>query len=147
MLQILLMAHLILIAMGTGMSFSNFVSLRLADGAKGEGAKALARHRMVLARIADMVIALIWVTGFALLWTRALNGLDTVSGWFYAKIAFVVLLTLCHGMARAFSGRMQRTGDASLLGKVELAVAGVWLSALAAIILAVLAFDMTGQPG
>lgn len=146
MLKILLMGHLILIATGTGMAFANFVNLRLADGATGEAAKAFGRSRMVLARIADMIIALIWITGFALLWTRAAEGLDTVSGWFYAKLAFVALLTLCHGLARATGGRMARNGDASLHGRLELFVAGVWLSALLAIILAVLAFDQTGLP-
>ena len=76
MLQILLIAHLILIAMGTGMAFSNFVNLRLADGATGEAAKAFARQRMTIARFADMVIGLIWITGLALLWTRAAGGLE-----------------------------------------------------------------------
>jgi hypothetical protein len=144
MLHILLIAHLIVIAMGTGMSFSNFVNLRLAGGMTGEGAKALSRLRMVLARVADVVIALIWVTGFALLWARGSSGLEALSGWFYAKLAFVVALTLCHGLARGFAGRMQRTGDMSLMGRVELAVAGVWLSALAAIVFAVLAFGTVG---
>lgn len=141
MLQILLMAHLILIAMGTGMAFSNFINIRLADGQTGEGARALGQHRMVLARVADVVITLIWLTGLALLWTRYSMGLQEVSGLFYAKIAFVVLLTGLHGMARATGGKMARSGDASLLGRLELCVAGVWLSALAAIMLAVVAFD------
>lgn len=142
MLQILLMAHLILIAMGTGMAFSNFVNLRLADGAKGEAAQAFARQRMTIARFADLVVALIWITGLALFWTRSASGLESASGWFYAKMAFVVLLTLSHGLARATGGRMARTGDATLHGRLELAVAGVWLSALAAIIFAVLAFEV-----
>ena len=146
MLQILLIAHLILIAMGTGMAFSNFVNLRLADGATGDAAKAFARQRMTIARFADMVIALIWVTGLALLWTRAAGGLESASGWFYVKMVFVVLLTLSHGMGRATGGRMARTGDMSLLGRLELFVAGVWLSALAAIIFAVLAFEVA-NPG
>jgi hypothetical protein len=42
---------------------------------------------------------------------------------------------------------MARTGDASLHGRLELFVSGVWLSALLAIVLAVLAFDKTGLPG
>ena len=144
MLQILLMAHLILIATGTGMAFANFVNIKVADGAKKEAAMALANLRMVLARAADAVIALIWITGFALLWTRATSGLETDSGYFYAKLIFVVALTFCHGMARATGGRMARSGDASLLGRLELFVSGVWLSALVAIIFAVLAFDKTG---
>ncbi len=60
---------------------------------------------------------------------------------FVVKIGFVVLLTLCHGLARMTAGRMMRTGDASLYPRMELFVSGVWMSALAAIILAVLAFE------
>jgi hypothetical protein len=54
---------------------------------------------------------------------------------------FVVLLTLCHGFARMTAGRMMRTGDQALYPRMELFVSGVWMSALAAIILAVLAFE------
>jgi hypothetical protein len=39
------------------------------------------------------------------------------------------------------AGRMMRTGDQSLYPRMELFVSGVWMSALAAIILAVLAFE------
>jgi hypothetical protein len=52
----------------------------------------------------------------------------------------VVVLTVCHGLARHASGRMARTKNAALLGRIELFVAGVWLSALASIVLAVIAF-------
>ena len=56
-------------------------------------------------------------------------------------LGFVVLLTVCHGLARMTAGRMVRTGDQSLYPRMELLVSGVWMSALAAIILAVLAFE------
>jgi hypothetical protein len=36
---------------------------------------------------------------------------------------------------------MAKSGNAALLGRVELFVAGVWISALASILLAVLAFN------
>jgi hypothetical protein len=39
------------------------------------------------------------------------------------------------------AGRMMRTGDQSLFARMELFVSGVWMSALFAIILAVLAFE------
>ena len=56
-------------------------------------------------------------------------------------IGFVVLLTICHGLARMTAGKMLRTGDQSLYPRMELLVSGVWMSALAAITLAVLAFE------
>ena len=135
--KLLLIAHLILIAMGTGMSFSNFVNIRLAQGQSGDIAKGLALQRRVIGRIGDAVIALIWVSGLALFWTAA----PETSGWFHAKLGFVVLLTASHIMARRTGIAFARSGNAALLARLELFAAGVWLSALAAILLAVIAFE------
>lgn len=139
MKAILLIAHLMAIAAGTGMSISNFVNLRIAQRESGERRAGLALLRRQLARIADAVIAIIWLTGISLWWL--LHSGETPNVWFVLKIGFVVLLTLCHGLARMTAGRMARTGDPSLLPRLELLVSGVWLSALAAITLAVLAFE------
>jgi uncharacterized membrane protein len=139
MKTILLIAHLIAIATGTGMSIANYINIRVASGEKGERREALAYLRRVLARLADVVIAIIWLTGIGLWWV--LPPADEPNSWFVVKIGFVLLLTLCHGLARMTAGRMMRTGDASLYARMELFVSGVWMSALAAIILAVLAFE------
>jgi len=136
----LLIFHLILIAMGTGMSFANLVNLRIAAGETGDRFAALALLRRQLARIADVVIALIWATGLGLAYLLASAGAQIWSGWFVAKLAFVALLTLCHGLVRMTAGRMARTGDRSLLPRLQATVAGVFGSALAAIALAVAAF-------
>jgi uncharacterized membrane protein len=138
----LLIAHLMVIAVGTGMSFGNYINLRHAQRETGDRAAALAGLRRTIARIADVVIALIWITGLALLWAWMASGGPAPGGWFYAKLGFVVVLTVCHGLARATAGRMARTKDAALLGRVEFFVAGVWLSALASIVLAVIAFRL-----
>jgi protoporphyrinogen IX oxidase len=137
---VLLIAHLMAIAVGTGMSFANYLNLRRAAAESGEAAAGLARLRRVTARIGDVVIALIWVTGLALLWTWIAQGGPAPGGWFHAKLAFVVLLTASHVMARYTAGQMARGASPALLGRVELFVAGVWVSALASILLAVLAF-------
>ena len=139
MKTILLIAHLIAIATGTGMSIANYINIRIAAGEKGERREALAFLRRTIARIADVVILAIWITGIGL-W-RNLPPTDELNSWFVVKIAFVVLLTLCHGLARMTAGRMMRTRDQSLYPRMELFVSGVWISALAAIILAVLAFE------
>ena len=139
MKTILLIAHLIAIATGTGMSIANYINIRIAAGEKGERREALAFLRRTIARIADVVILAIWITGIGL-WLN-LPPTDELNSWFVVKIAFVVLLTLCHGMARMTAGRMMRTRDQSLYPRMELFVSGVWISALAAIILAVLAFE------
>lgn len=140
MRTVLLIAHLMAIAIGTGMSFGNYVNLRRAAGETGERAAALAGLRRIIGRVGDVVIALIWASGLALLWVWVAEGGPAPGGWFHAKLGFVVLLTICHGLARYTSGRMARGGNSALLGRVELFVAGIWLSALASIGLAVIAF-------
>jgi len=140
MIQLLLMAHLVLIAMGTGMSFSNLVNIRLSIDEKGERFKALGLQRRVIAQIGDGVIALIWVTGIGLMFAADTPRTLAANGWFQAKFAFVVLLTLNHFMARRTAGMLARDGNAVLLPRLQMFVGGVWLSAVAAICLAVLAF-------
>ena len=140
MLKILLMGHLIFIATGTGMSFANFINIRMAHGETGERGKALAYLRRVLAQFADIIIFLIWVSGIALVASSGgAHGYD-YPAWFYVKLGFAGLLTLSHIAARLTANKMIRTGDQSLYGRMEMLVGVVWLSALAAIALAVLAF-------
>ena len=136
---ILLIAHLIAIATGTGMSIANYINIRIAAGETGDRRAALAFLRRILARIGDIVILAIWITGIGLFYS--LPPQDEHNSWFMVKIGFVVLLTICHGLARMTAGKMMRTGDQSLYPRMELLVSGVWMSALAAIILAVLAFE------
>ena len=139
MKTILLIAHLIAMATGTGMSIANYINIRIAAGETGDRRQALAFLRRILARIADIVILAIWITGIGLF--VSLPPQDAPNSWFVVKIGFVVLLTLCHGLARMTAGKMLRTGDQSLYPRMELFVSGVWMSALAAITLAVLAFS------
>ena len=136
---ILLIAHLIAIATGTGMSIANYINIRIAAGEKGDRREALTFLRRILAKIADVVILAIWITGLGLFFS--LPPQDEPNSWFIVKIGFVVVLTLCHGLARMTAGKMMRTGDQSLYPRMELLVSGVWISALAAITLAVLAFN------
>ena len=139
MKTILLIAHLIAIATGTGMSIANYINIRVAAGEKGDRREALTFLRRILAKIGDVVILAIWITGIGLFFSLPPG--DAPNSWFIVKIGFVVLLTLCHGLARMTAGRMMRTGDQSLYPRMELLVSGVWMSALAAITLAVLAFE------
>lgn len=139
-MTILLIAHLLLIATGTGMSFANFQNVRFARGQTGEAAKALQSLRRIMGSFGDWVVVGIWVTGLSLVWLRIDAGQGDFNALFYVKIAFVVLLTVCHFLARRVGGAIARTGDYGLLDKLELYLAGMWLAASIAIILAVAAF-------
>jgi len=136
---ILLIAHLIAIAAGTGMSIANYINIRIAAGQKGDGRKALAYLRRQLAQFSDLIIIVIWLTGLGLMWV--LPPASEPNSWIYLLLAFAVAMTVCHVAARRTAARMAKTGDETLYPRMELLVSGVWLSQLAAIILAVLAFE------
>lgn len=136
---ILLIAHFVAIAMGTGMSIANYVNIRIASGEKGDRRASLVYLRRVLARFADVVIAMMWITGLALWWS--LPPEVQPNSWIYVLLFFAVTMSVCHGLARMTAGKMIRTGDDSLYPRMELLVSGVWTSQLLAIIFAVLAFE------
>ncbi len=140
MKQIVLIVHLILIAMGTGMSFSNLVNMRLSRSQTGDIAKGLQLQRRAIARAGDVVIACIWISGIALVFLVSAQGGSVSSPAFHAKLAFVVLLTACHGLARMTAGQLARKPDAALRSRLEWLIGGVWVSAMIAIGLAVVAF-------
>jgi hypothetical protein len=123
------------------MSFANLLNLRLAAGEAGERFAVLALLRRRLAMIADGVIAAIWLTGLLLVWWRYAGGIGTWSAAFAAKLAFVVALTASHALVRRTAGRMAATGDRSLLPRVQLLTAAVFVSAAMSILLAVAAFE------
>ena len=133
----LLILHLMAIALGTGMSFSNFINAGLSAREEGERFKALGLQRKTIAQLGDGVITIIWITGVGLWW---LHG-PVSSGWFHAKLVMVVALTASHFLARHSGGELARTGNRAALGRVRLFAAGVWLSALLAITFAVMAFE------
>jgi len=133
--------HFIAFAMGVGMSFSNFVNIRLARTLGGEKAQGLALLRGVLGRIGDVVISFIWLTGIALLLPMTGEGgagMSALPVTFHIKLLFVVGLTLCHVGARLTA---LRTGRKDLIGIIEACTLGVFLNAIASILLAVAAFD------
>ncbi|WP_026380365.1 hypothetical protein [Afifella pfennigii] len=137
--EILRMAHLIMIAMLTGMAVSHYILLRASAGHEGEGGRALALARRTLGDFSTMVVVFVWITGLTLLWSQYGQAEETVSAFFYAKLGFVGLLTVAHIMQRITAARV---AAASREGrqKIERFVAIVWLSALLAICLAVISF-------
>jgi uncharacterized membrane protein len=136
--QLLLFIHVLVIALGIGFTASNFINARLALGQVGEMAKGLGLQRRTIARFGDGVILLIWVTGALLLWQR--GGMAGLPPAFHVKLLFVVLLTVFHGLGRATGEKMRREGTMAALPKLGWLILAAWLSAVAALAGAVMAF-------
>jgi uncharacterized membrane protein len=139
MKTILLAFHLIAVATGTGMSIANYVNIRIAATEKGDRQASLVYLRRVLARFADVIIAAIFLTGIGLYYSLPPD--IEPNSWFYALMVSAAILLVCHVAARLTANRMAATGDNSLYNRMEMLVSGVWLSALASIVFAVMTFE------
>jgi hypothetical protein len=129
--------HLIAIAMGIGMTFSNLVNASLSLGNGAEFQKGLGLQRRMLGRIGDMVILAIWLTGGLALWLRGHDGLGTA---FAFKMAFVILLTLAHVRARTLGERMRREAHLNHVADQRNLMLAGWMLGLAALVCAVMTF-------
>ena len=140
MFELLKIAHLIMIAMASGLTLAQYVALRATAGREGEAGLALARR--TLADLASFAIVFVWISGLSLLWSRSGIGKPDVNAWFYAKLAFVLLFTLAHAAQRATAGRRRRGGDRAATRRAgEKWVSLAWLMSLLAICLAVISFQ------
>ena len=139
MFELLKMAHLIMIAMGSGLVLAHYIMLRTSAGLEEERGLALARR--TVADITSFVVAFIWISGLTLLWSQYGGGRQQLSSWFYAKIVFVVLFTLAHVLQRMTAAQRRRAGDPVAMRRVlERWVSAAWLSTLLAICFAVISF-------
>jgi uncharacterized membrane protein len=131
---VILALHLIAIAMGIGLTFSNLVNANLSLGNPAEFQKGLGLQRRMIGRIGDVVILSIWVTGGLALWLRGHEGLGTA---FVFKIAFVILLTIAHIRGRTLGERMRREAHLNHVKDQRNLMFAGWVLAVAALICAV----------
>ncbi len=135
--QVLLIFHFIGLAMGFSVSFSNIVMGRLIAVAPGPEKAVLGRFPLAISRVGKIGLAILWVTGLTMLYTRW-NGFSAMPWQFHAKIGCVVLLTVAVICIHVLEGRVRRGEMApdrlQPVGKMAT------LFALLALILAVLTF-------
>ena len=140
MFELLKIAHLIMVAMASGLTLAHYIALRASSGHEHEAGLALARR--TIADVTSFAILFVWISGVTLLWSRFGAGDRELSAWFYAKLAFVLLFTLAHVTQRAMASRLRRRGDrVARRRSVERWVSLAWLMSLLAICLAVISFE------
>lgn len=137
--EILLMAHLMAIALVTGMAMSHYIMLRASAGNDAQAGHAMALARRTLGDVTTMIVVFVWITGLTLLWSQYGDPARQVSAWFYAKLLFVGILTAAHIMQRMTAARVH-ADQAEGRRLIERWVSVVWLAAMIAICLAVVSF-------
>lgn len=130
--SLLLIAHLV----GLMLVAAAFLPLL---GMMGQGGAAAPQTNRLLTRFGHYGIIVLLVSGPLMIWVRY-GGFDGISHWFWAKLAFVVLLAIGVVMS-AMSARKMRAGDAAATARVRLGRIIAVVSLLAIVVFAVLAFN------
>ncbi len=135
----LLILHFFGLAFGLSVSIANIVMLGvIAKAAPGER-PVLARFLPAMSRVGQVGLALLWVTGLAMLYTRW-NGFNGLPWTFHVKLTAVVVLTLAVTYLARLERRIQK-GDASAAAQMRAFGGIATLSAVTAVIFAVVTFD------
>jgi hypothetical protein len=137
--QVVLILHFIGLAMGMSVTFGNIVMMGLiARAAPGEKV-VLARFPPAISKVGRAGLAILWVTGATMLYTRW-NGLSGMPWQFHVKLTGVVLLTITVAYLTYLEGQVRR-GNNAVAAQMETFGKLASLSALVAIIFAVLTFN------
>ena len=139
MSQAVLFLHLVGLMLGAAGGFSSALIMRRAAGAPPDAARTLRGLGPMLANTSAAGLALMWVTGLVMVWSRW-GGPGNLPGLFWVKAIFILTLTAAAigtHLTYAEIGR-GNTAAAARLPKLG-PVAG--LSALLAVLFAVYAFS------
>lgn len=136
--QVLLILHLFGFGGGVGASLGNFIIGGLIAGNPGD-TPAFDRMRLVLARVGQVALALLWLTGIILIWSKW-GGPADVPQLFWLKLLLVLVLTaLTVAMDLIF--KAVRAGNTALASRLPtFGMAGAVLLILI-VAIAVFAFD------
>ena len=135
----LLILHFLGLAMGMSVSIGNIVMLGLMAKAAPQERAVLARFPPAISKVGRLGLALLWLTGLTMTYTRW-NGFTGMPWQFHVKITAVVLLTLVVTVLGRLEAQVAR-GDMRLASKIPVFGKVASLCALTAVIFAVLAFD------
>jgi hypothetical protein len=137
--QLLLVLHFLGLAMGFSVGFSNIVMGTLIQKAPPAEKAVLGRFPLAMSRVGDIGLALLWVTGLTLTYTKW-SGIGSLPWQFHAKLTAVVLLTLSIGFVHSQQAKLKR-GDTSVMPRIEAAGKITMLLAILSVVFAVLTFD------
>lgn len=135
----LLILHFLGLAMGMSVSFGNIVMLGLVAKAAPAERGVLMRFPPAISKVGQAGLALLWVTGATMVFTRW-NGFEGMPWQFHVKITAVVLLTIVVAIIGRIEAQVAR-GDMRMAAKMPTFGKMASICALTAVIFAVLAFD------
>ena len=136
--QVLLILHLLGFGAGAGGSLGNFLITGLIGANPGD-APALNRMRLLLARTGQTALALLWLTGIILIWSKW-GGPAYVPQLFWFKLLLVVVMTaLVVVMDLTF--KAVRGGNMALAPRLPILGMAAAALLILIVVIAVFAFD------
>lgn len=136
---ILLILHFLGLAMGLSVSFSNIVMAGLINKAAPPEKAVLGRFPMAMTRVGDIGLVLLIGSGIGLLFLKW-GGFSAMRPEFHIKLTLVAVLIGLIGFIHAQQARLKR-GDASAMARIQIAGKAAFVTALAIVVFAVLAFE------
>ena len=136
--QALLVLHLLGMAMGLSVSFANIVMAGIGAKATPDERKILLRFPGAMIRVGDNGLTLLITTGPILLFTKY-QGFAGMPWTFHVKLTAVVVLLGAVGFIHANMRKMV-AGDQAAMARVKMVGPIALLSALTAVVFAVLTF-------
>lgn len=136
--EALLFLHFFGLILGSGPGAAMNVIVRRAATAPPEQAQALRALGPVLANVSAIGIAILWITGLLLVWTKW-DGFGNLPSYFWIKLLFVVLVTIFAGLTHMTYGQVRR-GDTAAAARLAIFGPATGVSALLAVLFAVIAF-------
>ncbi len=139
--NLLLILHFLGLAMGLSVGFSNMVMMSLISKASGPDQSVLARFPPAMSRVGDIGLALLWISGVAMLFHRygGFAGLAALGWTLHVKLTAVVILT---GLVGYMHGTMRkaRTGDVAAAAMLPTLGRVAFVMGVTAIVFAVATF-------
>ncbi len=136
--EALLFLHFLGLILGAGPGAAMNVIVRRAAAAPPEQAQALRALGPVLANVSATGIAILWITGLIMVWTKW-DGFANLPSLFWVKFAFVLLVTLFAILTLITYGQV-RKGNMAAAARLAIYGPATGISALLAVLFAVIAF-------
>ena len=137
--QFILFLHFVGLMMGAAGGFGSAVIMRRALALPADEAKVVRGLGPILANVATVGLALLWVTGFILVWSKW-DGFGNLPKLFWVKAVFIVSLTVVHGLVLMTYAEI-RKGNVALAARLPKLGPMGGISALLAVLFAALAFS------
>ena len=137
--QTVLILHFLGLAMGLSVSIANAVLLGVIAKASPAERPVLARFPPAMSRVGKVGLAMLWVTGLVMVYTRW-NGIGGMPWFFHVKLTAVVVLTAIVVYISRLEARVRR-GDAAASVRIQSVGKVAAACALIAVVFAVLTFD------